>query len=81
MKREEVLEGLKEIISVIRPKTDLSQVGLGSELIRDLGIDSLTMMLLALAVEEKYKMRFPEGQAAPVTVGDVCDRVIEALGA
>ena len=81
MTREDILGGLKEIISIIRPKTDISGVRFESELIKDLGIDSLTMMLLALAVEEKYQMRFPADKPAPVTVGDVCDGVIEALGA
>lgn len=81
MTKDDILGGLKEIISVIRPKTDISNVRFESELVRDLGIDSLTMMLLALAVEEKYQMRFPSDKAAPVTVGDVCDGVIEALGA
>ena len=80
MTRDEILEGLKEIIGVIRPKTDISNVAFESELVRELGIDSLTMMLLALAVEEKYQMRFPADKAAPVTVGDVCDGVLEALG-
>lgn len=81
MTREEVFAGLKEIISVIRPKTDLESISYESELIRDLGIDSLTMMLLALAAEEKFQMRFPDGKAAPVTVGDVCNSVLEAQGA
>ena len=50
-----------------------------TELVRGLGIDSLTMMLLSLAVEEKFKMRFPDGEPMPVTVGDVCDNVLKAL--
>jgi acyl carrier protein len=65
---------------VIRPNADLNQINLQSELVRDLGIDSLSMLLLALAVEERFKMRFPEGAAAPTTVGDVCDAVIAATG-
>lgn len=79
MTREEVFDGLKEILTVLRPHTDLAEVGFDTELIRGLGIDSLTMMLLSLAVEEKFKMRFPDGEALPVTVGDVCDRVLIAL--
>jgi acyl carrier protein len=79
MTREEVFEGLKEILSVIRPNTDLSQTGFETELVRELGIDSLTMLLLSLAVEEKFKMRFPDGAPAPTTVGEVCDAVLAAL--
>ena len=79
MTREEVFEGLKEVLAVLRPHTDLANVGFNTELVRGLGIDSLTMMLLSLAVEEKFKMRFPDGEAMPVTVGDVCDRVLREL--
>ena len=79
MTREEVFAGLKEVLAVIRPKTDLSQVNFDTELVRGLGIDSLSMMLLALATEEKFGMKFPDGQALPVTVGEVCDTVIKQL--
>ena len=37
------------------------------------------MLLLSLAVEEKFKMHFPDGEAVPKTVGEVCDSVIKAL--
>ncbi len=78
MTREEVFDGLKEIIGVIRPHTDLSHVGFETELVRELGIDSLTMLLLSLAAEEKFGMHFPDGAPAPVTVGEVCDAVVKA---
>ena len=78
MTKEEVFNGLKEIIAVIRPNTDLSNVGMETELFRELGIDSLTMLLLSLAAEEKFGMHFPDGAPAPVTVGQVCDAVLAA---
>jgi len=80
MTREEVFDGLKEILSVLRPNTDLTSVGFDTELINELGIDSLTMMLLSLAAEERFKMRFPDGQALPVTVGEVCDTILKGIG-
>jgi len=79
MTKEEVFDGLKEILSVLRPNTDLSNVGFDTELINELGIDSLTMMLLSLASEERFKMRFPDGQALPVTVGEVCDTILKEI--
>ena len=79
MTREEVFEGLKEILSAIRPSTDLSKAGFGTELLRELGVDSLTMLVLSLAVEEKFGMHFPDGAPAPTTVGEVCDAVVAAL--
>ena len=78
MTREEVFDGLKEVIAVIRPSTDLTNVSFDTELVRQLGIDSLSMILLSLAVEEKFQMRFPVGAPAPVTVGEVCDTVVAA---
>jgi len=81
MTKQEIFDGLKEIISVMRPGTDLSTVDYDTELVRDLGIDSLFMILLSLAAEQKFNMRFPDGQAAPTTVGGVCDAVLKALEA
>ena len=79
MTKQEVFDGLKEVLTVLRPHTDLTGVNYETELVRGLGIDSLTMMLLSLAVEEKFKMRFPDGQPMPVTVGDVCENVLKQL--
>ena len=79
MTREEVFKGLKEVLSVIRPNTDLSQASFETELVRELGIDSLSMLLLSLATEEKFQMHFPEGAPAPTTVGEVCDAVLAAV--
>lgn len=76
MTKQEVFDGLKEVLSVIRPKADLSAVNYDTELIKGLGIDSLTMMLLSLAAEDKFKVRFPVGQAPFKTVGEVCDNIV-----
>ena len=78
MTKQEVFDGLKEIIAVLRPQTDLSSVTFDTELVRELGIDSLFMILLSLSVEEKFQMRFPDGAPAPTTVGEVCDAVLKA---
>ena len=80
MTREEVFEGLKEILIAIRPSIDLSKAGYETELVRELGVDSLTMLVLSLAAEEKFGMHFPDGAPAPTTVGEVCDAVVAALG-
>ena len=45
---------------------------------KELGIDSLFMILLSLAVEEKFQIRFPNDAPAPVTVGEVCEAVLKA---
>ena len=79
MTRQEVFDGLKEVIAVLCPATDISEVNFDTELVRELGIDSLSMIMLSLATEEKFQMRFPDGEAAPTTVGEVCDAVLKAL--
>ena len=79
MTREQILDGLKEIIAVMRPDTDLTNVDYDASLVRDLGIDSLSMMLLSLAAEEKFKMRFDTAAPAPTTVGEVCEAIEKAL--
>ena len=78
MTREEVFAGLKEVLGIIRPNTDLTTVDEQTELIRDLGIDSLSMMLLSLAVEEKFKFRFPNDTAPFKKAGEVIDYVLKA---
>lgn len=80
MTREEVLEGLKEILSNIRPGIDLSKAEFGTELVRELGIDSLTMLVLSLAAEEKFGIHFPDNAPIPVTVGEVCDSILREIG-
>ena len=79
MTREEIFAGLKEVLAIVRPSTDLSNVNDKTELVRELGIDSLSMMLVSLAVEEKFKMRFDPAAPAPTTVGEVIDAVAAAL--
>ncbi|MBQ6911259.1 MAG: hypothetical protein IJQ35_03720 [Bacteroidales bacterium] len=79
MTREEIFAGLKEVLAIVRPDTDLSNVNDKTELVRELGIDSLSMMLVSLAVEEKFKMRFDPAAPAPTTVGEVIDAVAAAL--
>ena len=75
MTKEEVLPALKEILSVIRPSADLSAVSYDSQLTRDLGIDSLSMLLMSMAIETKFSITF-ENSAPFVTVNDVCEYVI-----
>ena len=79
MTREEVFEGLKEIFAGVKPKLDLSTVGFDSKLVNDLGIDSLSMLLLSLAAEHKFKMQFDSTTAPFETVGDVCDYIVAAV--
>ena len=74
MQRETIFEGLKEILTLIKPSMDLSTVNEESQLVRDVGLDSLTILLLSLAVENKFEFKF-EGQPKFNTVGEVIDYI------
>ena len=74
MTRESIFEGLKEILTLIKPSMDLSSVTEASQLVRDVGLDSLTILLLSLAVENKFGFKF-EGQPKFNTVGEVIDYI------
>jgi acyl carrier protein len=74
MKREAILNELKEILILIKPSMDLSAVTEDSQLVRDVGLDSLTILLLSLAVENKFGFKF-EGTPKFETVGEVIDYV------
>ncbi|MCQ2148975.1 MAG: phosphopantetheine-binding protein [Bacteroidales bacterium] len=76
MTKEEIFEGLLEVFKVIRPKLDPNAISPDSRLIADLGVDSLSMMLLALASEEKFNIKF--SQNVFETVNDVCEYILSA---
>ena len=77
MTKEEILEGLKEVISGIKPKLDLTNVTMDSSLSTELGIDSLSMLLMSLAIENKFDFQFST-QEIFRTVGQVVDCIYEA---
>ncbi len=79
MTRENVFEGLKEILSGVKPKLDQSKISYESKLVNDLGINSLSMLLLSLAAENKFNMQFDPQAPSFVTVGDVCDYILKAI--
>lgn len=77
MERQEILVDLKEILQLIKPSLDLSAVNENSQLISDIGLDSLTILLLSLAIENKFNIKF-EGAVKFNTVGEVIDYIIKA---
>ena len=71
------MEGLREIIKVIKPKLDASKIEESANLVVDLGVDSLSMMLLSLAVENKFQFQFDTVEPFK-TVGEVIDYIEKA---
>lgn len=78
MKEQEIFEGLKEILHTIKPGVDLEKVTMDSSLVFDLGIDSLSILLLSLAIETKYGFTF-NGVPPFKTVGDVVRFINEKI--
>ena len=67
-----MLEKLKEILSLVMPEIDTSEITEETRLQDDLGFDSLAIMMLAMEVENAFNFRFKEFVRFE-TVGDVCD--------
>lgn len=76
MNETEIFDGLKEILHTIKPATDLDSVTMDSRLICDLGIDSLSILLLSLSIEKKFGFTF-ENIPAFDTVRDVVNYIAE----
>ena len=73
MKHEEVYEKLGGILLKLKQETDLSLVSEETRLVDELGLDSLTLLMMALQAEEMFGIRFENLQASSFqTVGDVC---------
>lgn len=72
MEREKIFDEMKEIMKAIKPSADFSHIDENSQLVRDVGLDSLTILLLSLALENKFGFKF-EGNPKFTTVGEVID--------
>ena len=66
-----MLEQLKEILGKVLPNVDMSQVTEKTDLVRDLGFDSLALMMLSMEIEDAFHFRFEQFVKFD-TVGDVC---------
>ena len=74
MERENIFNELKEILKLIKPSADFSTINDDSQLVRDVGLDSLTILLLSLAIENKFGFKF-EGNPKFNTVSEVLDYI------
>ncbi|MBE6690434.1 MAG: acyl carrier protein [Ruminococcaceae bacterium] len=66
-----MLEKLKVIIKKVLPHVDVDRVTEQTNLLTDLGFDSLALMMLSMEIEEAFQFRFTEFVRFE-TVGDVC---------
>ena len=69
-----IFEKLVEIFGNVIPEVDPSEIKPESTLNEDLGLNSLTMMLLAVSVEDEFAIKFENAESL-VTVQDVVDYI------
>lgn len=72
------MKGLKEVFANVKPDLKVESIGEESLLREDLGLDSLTMLFLALATEQKFNLQFDEGSNFQ-QVKDVIDSIEKKL--
>lgn len=74
-----IFDKLVEIFTQVMPATDPKKITMDSVLTTDLGVDSLNMMLLAITVEDEFKIRF-DNNAKLETVKDIVAYVESHIG-
>ena len=74
-----IFNKLLEIFSNVIPEVEQSEISKDSSLLEDLGLNSLTMMLLAVSIEDEYGVSF-DADAKLDTVQDVIDFISAKTG-
>ena len=74
MTRENIFEELKVIVKMIKPNLDAETLTPQTRLIEDLGLDSLTILLLSFAIEKKFEFKF-EGTPRFASIDEVIDYI------
>ena len=74
MTRETIFTELKTIFKMVKPNIDTEALTEGTRLIEDLGLDSLTILLLSFAIEKKFEFKF-DGAPKFASVGEVMDYI------
>lgn len=67
-----IIDELKTIIKAVSPNSDISNVSGDTKLKEDLGLDSLSTLMMAMQIESKYNFKF-ENLTGFKTVQEVLD--------
>ena len=70
MTQENILDELKAIFKQISPKMDTDAITPDTRLVEDLGLDSLSILLMSFAIEKRFEFKFDVAQRF-VYVGEV----------
>lgn len=76
MTKEQIFNELKIIFKQIKPNLDIETVTPETRLVEDLGLDSLTILLMSFAIEKRFQFRF-DGVKRFNDVGEVTDYIEE----
>jgi len=79
MTKEDIFVSLKEILTTVKPSVDQTTVTNDSSLVQDLGIDSLSILLISIAIENKFNFTF-NGVPQFKTVGEVVEYIADKTG-
>ena len=74
MTPEYILNELKIIFKQINPKIDSDKISSDTRLTEDLGMDSLTILLMSFAIEKRFEFKF-DGTPKFGTVGEVAEYI------
>ena len=74
---EEIFEKLKKLITdVFEDEIDLSHVSPESRLIEDLGMNSVGMLYMAIAIEEEFGVKFTNADFGSIhKVADIISKI------
>lgn len=73
MTQENILDELKAIFKQISPKMD-TDITPDTRLVEDLGLDSLSILLMSFAIENRFEFKFDSVQRF-ATVGEVIEYI------
>lgn len=76
MDKKEILEKLSGIFRMVMGDADLANCGEDANLVDDLGLNSVGILYLVIAIEESFGIRFDDvGTSDLKTVGQVADYI------
>ncbi len=75
-----MIDRLKKVFLSVKPGTDVSHVDEKTNLKLDLGLDSMSLLMLAFNIEEEFGIQFGDEEVRLETVGDVCDFIKRKSG-
>ena len=74
-----MLDELKQIVMRVAPETNLDSVRPETRLKEDLGLNSLSMIMMAIEIEDTFQISMQDAEFFD-TVEDVCRYIQERIG-